>query len=324
MTIEAKVIADSIGHKARRLTTFQLKYPRFIHAEFMTHRHFSRNASSSRAIPVEKQIAMIKADTAMPIHWGMNQSGMQADNETDAAIYIESALGEDGEMFLHEEGYCAEDAWINARDRAIEVAEAFVKAGYHKQVVNRILEPFSHIVVVVTSSQYDNFFSLRRHKDAQPEIKKLADLMHAAQKASTPNMLSQNEWHLPYVTERDRKNMEGNVHYYFDEEISINDCLIRASIARCARVSYLTHDGQMPSMENDLALYDRLVGMVPLHASPAEHQATPDNVIFDSAELRSYENPHLHGNLQGGWIQYRKTLAGECADEWVDTLNDFD
>lgn len=310
MTIEAKVIADSIGPKTRRLTTFQLKYPRFIHAEFMTHRHFSRNASSSRAIPVEKQIEMIKADTAMPIHWGMNQSGMQADNETDATIYIPGVIGEDGQMFEHAEGYGAEDAWINARDRAIEVAEAFVEAGYHKQVVNRILEPFSHIVVVVTSSQYDNFFSLRRHKDAQPEIKMLADLMYEAREASTPRLLNGHQWHLPYVTDTEHDTLD------------IGD-RIKASVARCARVSYLTHDGSNPSMDADIALYDRLVGMVPLHASPAEHQAKPDNVIFDGAELRAYESPHLHGNLQGGWIQYRKTLADECADEWVDPLNDF-
>lgn len=314
MTIEAKVIADSIGPKSRRLTTLQLKYPRFIHAEFMTHRHFSRNASSSRAIPVEKQIEMLLEDTAMPIHWGMNQSGMQAEKETDAWVKIP---GKDV-------SYTATEAWLEARDRAVAVARGYVAAGYHKQVVNRILEPFSHISVVCTSSQYDNFFSLRRHKDAQPEIKALADAMHAAMAASTPRMLSNGEWHLPYVTDKEREYADSAENVQYSDVPISHDDLIKASVARCARVSYLTHDGKKPSMEADLKLYDRLVGMVPLHASPAEHQATPDEVIFNQAELPAYKSTHLAGNLQGGWIQYRKTLPGECADDWEDPLDVFE
>ena len=322
MTIEAKVIADSIAPKARRLTTLQLKYPRFIHAEFMTHRHFSRNASSSRAIPVEKQIEMLLEDTAMPIHWGQNQSGMQAEQETDALIY-----GDFCELDMIDnrlEGITAEQAWLKARDRAVEIARAYVAAGYHKQVVNRILEPFSHISVVVTSSQYDNFFSLRRHKDAQPEIKALADAMHVAMEASTPRMLYNGEWHLPYVTDEERKYADSAENIQYSDVPISHDDLIKASVARCARVSYLTHDGKKPSMEADLKLYDRLVGMVPLHASPAEHQATPDDVIFGRSELLAYKDAHLAGNLQGGWIQYRKTLPGECVDDWEDPLDVFE
>ncbi len=325
MTIEAKVIADSIGPKSRRLTTLQLKYPRFIHAEFMTHRHFSRNASSSRAIPVEKQIEMLLEDTAMPIHWGMNQSGMQAERESDAPVYVPYPMaGEGGSISVGRSAHTAQGAWYAARDRAVEVARSFVEAGYHKQVVNRILEPFSHISVVCTSSQYDNFFSLRRHKDAQPEIKALADAMHAAMEASTPRMLSNGEWHLPYVTDKERQYADSAENVQYSDVPISHDDLIKASVARCARVSYLTHDGKKPSMEADLKLYDRLVGMVPLHASPAEHQATPDEVIFNQAELPAYKNTHLAGNLQGGWIQYRKTLPGECADDWEDPLDVFE
>lgn len=311
MTIEAKVIADSVGPKSRRLTTLQLKYPRFIHAEYMTHRHFSRNASSSRAIPVEKQIEMILEDTAMPIHWGMNQSGMQAEQETDARVYVPQVIcTTEGKEFFPM-SMSAEEAWLAARDRAVEVARGYVAAGYHKQVVNRILEPFSHISVVCTSSQYDNFFSLRRHKDAQPEIKALADAMHTAMEASEPQMLKEGEWHVPYVGPR-----ELEAHDW--------DTLIKISVARCARVSYLTHDGNIPSIEADLKLYDRLVGSVPLHASPAEHQAKLADVIWNDAEVPSYSKPHLSGNLQGGWIQYRKLLDGECADNWDDPLDVFD
>ena len=79
--MEVKVIADSISESGKRITTFQLKYPRFIHSEVMTHRVFSRNASSSRAIPVKKMIEQVRNNPAMPIHWGANQSGMQAKNE---------------------------------------------------------------------------------------------------------------------------------------------------------------------------------------------------------------------------------------------------
>lgn len=324
MTIEAKVIADSIGPKSRRLTTLQLKYPRFIHAEFMTHRHFSRNASSSRAIPVEKQIEMLLEDTAMPIHWGKNQSGMQAEHESSARVMVPGVICTTEGRETMPISMSPQEAWNEARDRAVEVARAYVAAGYHKQVVNRILEPFSHISVVCTSSQYDNFFSLRRHKDAQPEIKALADAMHAAMAVSSPRMLGAGEWHLPYVTDKEREYADSAENIQYSDVPVSHDDLIKASVARCARVSYLTHDGKKPSLEADLKLYDRLVGSVPLHASPAEHQATPDEVIFNEADVPTYENPHLSGNLQGGWIQYRKALPGECADSWEDPLDVFE
>lgn len=323
MTIEAKVIADSIGAFNPRITTMQLRYPRFIHAEFMTHRVFSRNASSSRAIPVETQIEMIRKDTAMPSHWGKNQSGMQADEETDAPIWIQSVIGEDGTMFVHDEGYGPEDAWINARDRAIEVAESFVAADYHKQIVNRILEPFSHISVVVTATDYDNFFHLRRHKDAQPEIKILADAMYEAMEASTPRKLACGEWHLPYVSESERDYVNSHENLAHDAAPLTAKNLIQMSVARCARVSYLTHDGKEPSIENDLRLYNRLVGSTPLHASPAEHQATPDGVVYGPHDVKMWENSYLHGNLTG-YQQYRKQLDGENMAGWGGLNTDFE
>jgi hypothetical protein len=70
VSITAKVIADSIADGCPRLITLQLRYPRFIHSEFMTHRAFSRNASSSRAIPVERLIQDVIDDPAMPVYWG--------------------------------------------------------------------------------------------------------------------------------------------------------------------------------------------------------------------------------------------------------------
>jgi len=309
MSITAKIIEDSTGPKCPRITTLELRYPRFIHAEFMTHRQFSRNASSSRAIPVERQIQSIREDTAMPVHWGKNQKGMQANEESDALFSLSTDTGGCAD-------FTAQQAWEEARDRAIEVAEGFVRAGYHKQVVNRILEPFSHITVVMTSTTLDNFFALRRHPDAQPEIKVLADAMFEAVEGSTPTFRNPGEWHLPYVLQSERdyiNSVENLTHAPIPTTV---DDLIKVSVSRCARVSYKTHDGKSPSFDADLALYDRLVGSIPLHASPAEHQATPDEQVWSEHGMPIWEKPWLHGNFEG-WRQYRKLLDGECIKEYA-------
>lgn len=298
MSISAKVIADSISPQGIRLTTMQLRYPRFIHAEELTHRvlntqpelieivdadgvmydrNLSRNASSSRAIPVTRLIDDIIIDPAMPIYWGMNKPGMQAGAE------LEGTAKEN-----------AKDIWIGAMHHAIWHAQSLHDNGVHKQIVNRLLEPFSHINVVCTATDYANFYALRRHADAQPEMKALADAMWNAQQASIPKLLQPGEWHLPYTNFDDGHNRDPN--------------RIKFSVARCARVSSLTHEGKPPNIEDDLRLYEHLVGSVPLHASPAEHQATPDTI--EGGRRDDWCNPSLHGNLRG-WIQYRKTLPNE-------------
>jgi hypothetical protein len=300
MTIQAKIIADSKSSYSRRLTTFQLLYPRFIHGEFMTHRKLSRNASSSRATPIKTLIANIKADTAIPIHWGAHQKGMQADEECNEEILKYLPMLEENntdKIGFTRKRLTREEAWIEARNRAIDVAEAYDAAGYHKQIVNRILEPFSHISVIATASSWDNFFHLRADPDAQPEIGVLAETMLKEMIASKPTLLKPNEWHLPYVTAHELNTMS-------------NDQLVKISVARCARVSYLTHDGETPELAKDLELYDRLVGSTPLHASPAEHQAMFDTVdIFDLEP--KYGQPSWGGNFGPGFIQYRKLLSGE-------------
>lgn len=307
MTITATIIADSVSPQGIRLTTMQLRYPRFIHAEFMTHRMFSRNASSSRAIPVERLIEDVIRDTAMPIHWGKNQSGMQAREEHNGLVEVYGWGGGTERSNL--------GAWNLARDNAIKAARAFHAAGYHKQIVNRLLEPFSHINVVVSATEWNNFFALRKHEDAQPEIKKLADEMWWAMRNSEPVLLQPGEWHLPYVLGKEAaESLVGG-----DKKPNW-DFLRRLSVARCARVSYLTHEGKAPLIQSDLDLYERLVSSVPLHASPAEHQATPDEgcICVDASRgprerkpFWQWNNPHLHGNLRG-WQQFRKTLPGEC------------
>lgn len=277
MTIQAKIIEDSNSSTGKRITTFQLLYPRFIHSEVMTHRVFSRNASSSRAIPVSKMLAMVREEPAMPIHWGKNQPGMQANEQL--------ALGNQ---------YLAEVLWREAAQKAASVAERMMELGLHKQVTNRILEPFQHISVVLTATDFDNWFELRAHPDAQPEIQFLAKEMQIRREYSIPKNLDVGNWHLPYVTSEERQ----------DAFFKNNPELLRQiSAARCCRVSYLKHDGSAASITDDLALCEKLIGAKPLHASPFEHQATPDE--FD--EVHGYHYPELHGNFTG-WIQYRKQI----------------
>jgi thymidylate synthase ThyX len=263
--IEAKVIEHSISSYDKELVTLQLKYPRFIHAEFMTHRVFSRNASSSRAIPVAKMIEQVRNDPAMPIHWGANQAGMQAQAELEQPHRVQ-----------------VQSLWQKAAREAADTAELMTKEGTHKQVANRILEPFQWMHVVVTATEWDNFFLLRDHDDAQPEIARLAQKMRLAMLRSTPRRLSTGDWHLPYVTGAERAECETLADKFTAQKLSA---------ARCARVSYLLHDGAEPDMAKDLALFERLAGGVPIHASPLEHQGTPGGTDT--------------GNFVG-WTQFRK------------------
>lgn len=309
MPYEAKVLAHSVSPylNSKPLFTMQLRYPRFLHAEELTHRilntspeqvevvsipdgldddrSLSRNASSSRAIPVPRLIEDVRRDPAEPLFWGRNQAGMQAAEELDEPSKR-----------------LARRIWRLNRETCIRDAMELHTIGAHKQLVNRLLQAHSFINVVVTATNWSNFFALRRHKDAQPEIKHLADLAWEAQQASTPKVLQWGEWHLPYVTDDDRSAVMRR------NPTQASLCwaeLIKISVARCARVSYLTHEGKPPSITEDLALYDRLVGGAPLHASPAEHVATPDVWLAGA-----WEKPRLHGNLEG-WIQHRKTLPAE-------------
>lgn len=263
----AKVLADSVNPSDSRITTVELTYPRCIHSEFMTHRMFARNAASSRAIPVKAMLDRVVYNPFIPIHWGANQKGMQARQELTKA----------------NQDAC-EAEWLSARDRAVDTVRKLIDLNLHKQIANRLLEPWMWITVIATGNQagFENFFKLRCHEDAEPHIQKVAYLLREEYDRSDAKSLSWGEDHLPLTG------------YPGDTSLSPNE-LRKVSTARCARVSYLTHDGRR-DVSADIVLHDRLSGAG--HWSPFEHVATasPDG---DG------------GNLGKGWQQYRKNFVGE-------------
>lgn len=283
--ISAVILADSISPDGVRLTTMELVYPRFIHSELMTHRVFSRNASSSRAIPTKRAIQMIRNNPSVPASWRLNQPGMQGYEVAPLAVAL-----------------AAQDVWLRAMESAIGYAEEMDALGIHKQVVNRLTEPFAHIKVVLTSVYWENWDGLRNHHAADPTIKVLAEAVCAARASSTPKLLLPGQWHLPYVSDAEA------------DECGI-EVARKISAARCARVSYNNHDGTKTNVEADIRLHDRLLIDQPIHASPAEHQATPDKRYQATLESKPiWCQAHLHGNLTG-WVQYRKMLPNENMDQ---------
>ena len=280
------------------LSTLLLRYPRFIHAELMTHRAFSRNAASSRAIPVKKIIDDILADTAMPIHWGKNQKGMQASEECDDFVVLE----------MGEPRRTREEAWEFARDMAITTARAFDTAGYHKQVVNRLLEPFMHITVLVSATEWQNFLELRDHADAEPHIQMLAREIRAClDDDSKVEVLEPGEWHLPFLTFEDWMDINER------EPVPLNRLALarKLSVARCASTSYKTVDGFDMTLERAIEVHDKLVGSQPIHASPAEHVAQADGaekVGYPDDYYLNWANERQHGNFVG-FRQYRHMLG---------------
>lgn len=263
--IKATIIADSISPAGVRLITMEWIYPRFIHSEVKTHRMFSTSSMSSRAVPVKKMLKQVLFDPAMPVHWGANQSGMQAKAQL-TGWRLSAARG----------------LWRVGSVLAVGVAWAMNAVGLHKQIANRVLEPWQWMHTVVTATEFDNFFTLRRHEDAQPEFHALAEEVYWCMLYSEP---AKTGIHLPYVPLEERATLTRTEAF-------------KVSAARCARVSYLTHDGKTPSKEADLKLFDRLAGSEPIHASPLEHQG----MAMEEQYSHTYS-----GNIRG-WHQFRKDL----------------
>jgi thymidylate synthase ThyX len=274
------MLADSVSINGVRITTWELTYPRFVHAELMTHRLFSRNSASSRAIPTKKLMRQIMREPACPVWWGKNQAGMQAREELSG-----------WRLWLAKRG------WLAARWGALLAAWVLGALGMHKQIANRLLEPWMFITVIVTATEHDNWFKLRCHPDAQPEIGWVAQEMQRQHIANTPRFLQPGEWHLPLMDEHDL--------YHIDDKVN---CLVSAG--RCARVSYLTHDGRRDWNE-DAGLAEKL--MKSGHWSPFEHVAQALGTACGRAKCRVCEKTGMStankwsGNLRG-WLQFRETV----------------
>lgn len=298
MTITAKIIADSISPQGVRLTTFELEYPRIIHAEVMTHRVLSRNAQSSRAIPLSKSLTF---ETYEPQHWGKNKSGMSSDEPLDEQSKRECQYYWNA-LVRYTQDFC----------------KRMSDAGLHKQWANRPLEWHSHIKVVVTATEWDNFFWLRIDPDAaQPEVVELATKMQEAMGISQPQLLQPGEWHLPYVTTHQKSRGVG--YFLLEEdgdyfEVDLETAK-KVSAASCAAVSYRN----TPSVEKCLEIWDRLFSGPKPHLSPVEHQAAPMATIpiRDGIEyLKTWEDGITHVTKDGqlwsanfrGWIQLRQVI----------------
>ena len=292
--IKATVIAHSKSTvNGKEIITMELEYPRFIHGEFMTHRMFSRNAASSRAIPVNKMVEQVWNGPAKPVHWGKNRAGMQAKEELeDVALCLVK-------------GY-----WEDAAHYAASFARQMNQEGAHKQIVNRILEPFQTMKTVVTATEWENFYWLRNHEDAQPEIKRLAEVMLEAVSKSKAIPLSTGQWHVPYYRDG----------YWCESFTDDLEDALAISASCCAQVSYRLLDD---SIEKARMVYKRLVESSPVHASPFEHQASPMGTTSGLYGFNNDEVPHDYwedgvthmdsgykfwsGNFQG-WIQHRQLI----------------
>ncbi len=316
--IKVEIVADSISPQGVRVTTFCLEYPRIIHSELMTHRLFSRNAMSSRAIPIEKMIEQVINNPAMPVKFGKNQPGMQ-----DAGDHKEGI----GKRY-----YTPEQWWRFAASDACRYAEGFNQAGYHKQIANRLLEPFQRMKTVLTATDFENFWWLRVDKDADPTIFSLAEAMKNAFDNNTPEPLKPGQWHTPYV-EHMYKFGDGEPDDAFegycvlDENgrpvmLTLEEALA-ISASCCAQVSYRRLDN---TKDKALDIYNKLLSGNKVHASPFEHQATPMKGEFSqygydpSVNLPGYavswEEGVSHADRNGalwsgnfcGWIQHRQLV----------------
>lgn len=292
---ECKIIKDSVGLNGVRLTTFEVTYPLIIHAEMMTHRVFSRNVASNRAIPVAKLVKSVQDNPFIPERFPQNKSGMQNKD------WLEGWKAK-----------IAKSVWLLGRTASVWTAKGLMKLGVHKQIANRVLAPWLWTTMVLTATDFDNFEDLRVHEMAQPEIFVIAKMMKEARQESVPELLKQGEWHLPYISD-ETKREAWDIAYrdiYSDdgtipkggwesfrtkvEDKALEICIL-VSIGRCARVSYLNHGEGNPLLK-DLGLAETLIDNK--HMSPTEHVATP----LTSADYC--------GNFRG-WKQYRKTILGE-------------
>lgn len=318
--VSATVLCDSISEAGVRLLTFEITYPRIILSELNTHRMLSKNSASSRAIPFKK---MQENLTGRPVRFGEANPGMQDRGENFKA----TVAGRKGGFGRFTAEHTAEEAWEEARKDAAFWSKAFYEVGFHKQVYNRLVEPYQMVKTVITATEWGNFFWLRDDVAADPTIALLARCMREAQAVSTPDMLKSGEWHLPYVDVL--RSVDGTPPLYYlsaDDigtggHISLEDA-IKVSCARSAAASFRNTDY---GLEKCKEVYERLVGDERKHSSALEHAATPmEHVdILEHVNMpgwpETWQEGVSHADRQGqlwsgnfkGWVQHRKTVDGE-------------
>lgn len=266
--IKAEIILDSIGEHGERLTTMAVQFPRFILAEFNKHRAFSNNARSTRAVPTSQLIEEVRSCPVLPEKWGSRQSGMSSGPELEGQLRQE-----------------VEAAYREAAQSAANFAEKLYSLGLAKEYAGRIVENFTDTYVCVSSTEWQNFFSLRISPNAQTEIRLLAEQMRDCLENSTPNLVEYGQYHIPWLREEDIK-------LKLVEKIYV-------SAARSARVSYKTFDdNKISTLEKDLELGARL--LKDRHSVCFEHQARSSN-------YSDYNYRNLRGNFTG-WAQVRKSI----------------
>lgn len=285
--LSAQILADSINPAGDRITSWLLKYPRYVHSEFMTHRVFGRNAASSRAIPFNKMVAEVLKCPATPEKWGAEQRGMQSGDELTGDALVQ-----------------CQEAWQRCVEKVAEEAARMHSLGLHKSICNRPLEFAAHMTVLATTTEHPNFYALRAHKDAEPTFQVLAYKMLRAWCNSVPAQLAWGDWHGPWM---DR----------MPEDMPMEDRL-KVLTARYARLSYLTFDNEF-SIDKDMELYHKLMVADPLHASPSEHVARAEEsfwTVIGSKTVRTQFS--IEGNDQAqyrGFTPYRKLVPRETTHE---------
>lgn len=297
-SISATIVKDSIATNGKRLTTFELEYPRIIHSEFMTHRGISKCASSSRAVPLGRAIQNILDNPAFPVHWGAAQVGMQASHElTGDKLNV------------------ARELWQKGIDQNIALVKEFDDIGTHKQIASRWLETGQMIKVVASGTDWDNMMWLRNDDAAQPEFHELAKCMQECFDKSIPDILNDGEWHLPYIATY--RNLETNLLHYIDSndsELSLKEAQ-KISASCCAQISYRKLND---SKDKALEIFDKLFSGTKPHLSPTEHQGTPITFgnYISAWDVSNWQDGITHirkdgtlcsGNL-AGWVQFRQTL----------------
>lgn len=275
--IRHTILADSINSRHVRLTTWLLTYPRFIHAEFMTHRVFSRNASSSRAIPLKKTIESIRANPALPEWWGKHKGGMQA-----------------GDQLVEPQLLVVQDDSLRAMNNCITRAEYADAQGLHKSITNRWLEPWSHITVIATATHMGNFFGLRAHPAAEPTFQVLAYGMLGDYLTSDPFLVKDGDWHIPFTT-KETANLDLNTR-------------LKIATARACWVSCNAPDKEFGTTEEliDAATVRHDASEKAGHWSPFEHcaRAIPVGEHYPRSNFDQSDR-------ESGWFQYRQGFGDE-------------